>query len=374
MLKRVVGVIAVLGFAVGLGLILAEPFVRQHYAKTGNLFMEQRERYIDMRELTPNVRYMPEILEKDGKTRQVTMAVDENGFIRPSKIHEEPDFSMVFLGGSTTECAQVEEQNRFPYLVGHNLEKALGKKINSYNAGRSANNTFHANLALLAKVIPLKPKFAVIMHNVNDIGIVSRPESYWGSDLTDLSILKHFPDNMNSGNFGLREFLRYVKNSLFPYSWNLVSSKLNQGKGSLQNHPAANLNVLKETNESIGKEDLPAHADFARDQFVKALKLFIATSRIYGIEPILLTQGHLRIVNNAKDKQGMAMLAFFNEAIKELGQNEGVNVIDIDRHVSEHPEKTSLFYDSVHYRDAGSRFIAGVISDHMLKILASGGI
>ena len=61
---------------------------------------------------------------------------DNEGFISPSFVHEDADLTILFLGGSTTECLYVEESLRFPYLVGRLLETD-GKRVNSINGGRS---------------------------------------------------------------------------------------------------------------------------------------------------------------------------------------------------------------------------------------------
>ena len=37
------------------------------------------------------------------------LRVDRQGFIMPSKIHDHPDLTIAFLGGSTTECIYVDE-------------------------------------------------------------------------------------------------------------------------------------------------------------------------------------------------------------------------------------------------------------------------
>ena len=51
------------------------------------------------------------------------LRVDRQGFIMPAKIHDHPDLTIAFLGGSTTECTYVDEDQRFPYLVGRLLER-----------------------------------------------------------------------------------------------------------------------------------------------------------------------------------------------------------------------------------------------------------
>ena len=83
------------------------------------------------------------------------LRVDQDGFITPSKVHEHPDFIIVFLGASTTECTWVDEENKFPYLVGRLLEKETGKKVNSYNASKAGNHTLHSIDILYNKLIPL---------------------------------------------------------------------------------------------------------------------------------------------------------------------------------------------------------------------------
>ena len=47
------------------------------------------------------------------------------------------------------------------------------------NGGVSGNHTLHSTLNLIAKVIPLKPDYVVLMHNTNDLGVLRQTGSYW---------------------------------------------------------------------------------------------------------------------------------------------------------------------------------------------------
>src|SRR3989338_4897784 len=100
------------------------------------------------------------------KTQKYPFNIDENGFVKPAKIHENSDVNIFFLGGSTTECEYVDELYRFPYLAGRILEEKTGKKINSYNGGKSGNNSIHSVNNLLNKVAPLKPHIVVWMEKI----------------------------------------------------------------------------------------------------------------------------------------------------------------------------------------------------------------
>jgi len=98
--------------------------------------------------------------------------VDKDGFIMPSKIHDNPQLTLVFLGGSPTECSYVDEENRFPYLVGRLVENKTGLRTDSYNAGKGGNTSLHSLDVLLNKVILLKPDVTIMMHNVNDLAVL----------------------------------------------------------------------------------------------------------------------------------------------------------------------------------------------------------
>jgi hypothetical protein len=117
----------------------------------------------------------------EGLVRQdYVLRVDANGFIMPARRHPQPDLSLVFLGGSSTECLLVEEEQRFPYLAGKILEEKTGKKVNSFNGGVGGNNSLHSLDILLNKVIPLKPDIVLLSHNINDMFIIlAYDEAYW---------------------------------------------------------------------------------------------------------------------------------------------------------------------------------------------------
>ncbi|MEJ2069707.1 MAG: SGNH/GDSL hydrolase family protein, partial [Syntrophobacterales bacterium] len=146
------------------------------------------ERYVRLRELSPltveRFTPKPEVfdVEAGSQPRQVVIRSDEQGFIMPSRVHDQPDVVLAFLGGSTTECRAVPEENRFPYLVGRRLEEAFQVKVNSYNAARSGNNSLHSLDILLNKVMPLQPDIVVMMHNLNDLITLLYEKTYWNQN------------------------------------------------------------------------------------------------------------------------------------------------------------------------------------------------
>ena len=155
------------------------------YRAQPNIYYPGIKRYVNLRESRPlysdviippqNTMDISDTLVQKG----YPFRIDENGFIMPSKIHANPQLTLAFLGGSTTECAYVDEENRFPYLVGRLVEKKTGLRTDSYNAGKAGNTSLHSLDILLNKVIPVKPDVAIMMDNVNDLAVLLFEKTYW---------------------------------------------------------------------------------------------------------------------------------------------------------------------------------------------------
>jgi len=63
---------------------------------------------------------------------RIHFRVNERGYIYPVHQFDDPDATIAFFGGSTTECFNVDEPLRFPALVSTLLAKR-GLKVNTLN-------------------------------------------------------------------------------------------------------------------------------------------------------------------------------------------------------------------------------------------------
>jgi len=293
------------------------------------------------------------------------LRIDRKGFIVPSEIHNDSDMNIVFLGGSTTECRVVSEKARFPYLVGRIIEKQTGLKVNSYNSGVSGNTSIHSIDILLNKIIPLTPRMVVMMHNVNDLSTLLLEGSYWDNSPTRSLIVRINP---------IKDFLLKLKNIFIPnlyYTWKEFSNFIKQRFGK---KPVGEFDHVK------GQKKI--NQTYLISEFRKNLKLFISICRIRGITPVLMTQAN-RLKDNPDDliieltkplqedyqlayKDYKEIYDLFNQAIRDVGEEHNVLVIDLARHV---PQAKEYIYDIAHYNDNGSEFIAEIISKELLSIL-----
>ena len=176
-----------LTFLVAATLISEKVLAYLNHSQKMVLFTERR--YINLREYQPGIDTVeiPQtktVQESDGLVQKEYRQNRLSRFYPALQPLSAPDATLVFLGGSTAVCIFMEEENRFPYLVGNLLEKKTGKKVTSINSGvPSGNNTLHSLDILLNKVIPFKPDVVVMMETINDLIVLIYDRTYWNLNL-----------------------------------------------------------------------------------------------------------------------------------------------------------------------------------------------
>lgn len=331
------------------------------------------ERYIVLRENPPSTstfRAPEDVYLRDTDSlikKKYRIAIDSNGFMEPSERHVNPDKKIVFLGGSTTECKWMEEENRFPYLSGLLLEKETGLKINSYNGGVSGNNSLHSIDALINKVIPLKPDAVVFMHNINEITALLYEKDYWKSTRRPPVVEIKRPS-----------LLKLAKQFISHFIPNLSGA-------------ATNLLAVLERKYSAGEDEFcelrgkRLEIDMAsiKDAFELNLQTFINICKARRITPVLMTQQNrfaevpdsliLRTVANKlkndfaiEYKDYKSLYDMLNQSTRDAAKKEGLLLIDLDREI---PHTSKYLYDPVHFNDVGSKLAAEIISRKLLPVV-----
>lgn len=330
---------------------------------------EAERRYVRLKEFRPGTRlrlafprnHLP--YTDNVFTKQYRVEIDGNGFIAPSRRHDAPDKVIVFLGGSTTECMFVDQDQRFPYLTGRILEQETGARINSYNGGMSGSNSLNALDILVNKVIPLKPDAVVFMENINDLSTLLYEGTYWheGKARSPLETLKK------------RQMVGKLLKEMFIPHLNYAYKNLKKTLSGQEDDEFAGARGKKLVFDQVKME-----RDFAAN-----LQTLVCTCKAWSIVPVLMTQAN-RITDRpdpvvaayiARDGGGSgigyerfkALYDAFNDAIREVGRKNRVMVIDLAREVP--PDKKYL-YDLVHFNDAGSQLAAQIIAARLKGVIA----
>ncbi|NHZ86242.1 MAG: hypothetical protein GWP19_10225, partial [Planctomycetia bacterium] len=305
--------------------------------------------------------------------------VDNDGFILPRNNYDNPDHKIVFLGGSTTECMYVTENNRFPYLTGQLIEEKTNKQINSYNMGGSGNSSIHSLDILLNKIMPMKPDIVVIMHAANDYAILAYDHTYWpvGTPRSELiTINDYFP------KIPKETFIWHLK-GLFKTIYPNIYQKIFLLKERII-HPQAQKQI-KPYDEWEGRRQYikDRDFDFMQKEFRWALQMLVISSKTHDILPILMTQANRFKENPDKFiiesmapilSAGISYQTFkkeydtFNEIVREVARTNEIPLIDLAKLV---PQEKEYMYDVMHYNDTGSKFVAKIISEQLVDILAN---
>ena len=303
--------------------------------------------------------------------------IDSNGFILPHNNYDNPDYEIIFLGGSTTECMYVTEDNRFPYLTGQLIEKKISKNIVSLNAGASGNSSIHSLEILLNKIIPMNPDYAVIMHAMNDYAMLAYDHTYWPIETTRselITINDYFPKMPNE------TFVWHFK-GLFKTSFPNIYQRI-----FLLKERILQTNQLVEPyDEWGGRRHMIKDRDFdyMQNEFRWALQMSISACKTHNIVPVLMTQAN-RYKEIPDDfiieimapmlKAGITFETFkkeydtFNEIIRDLAKTNNIPLIDLARLV---PQEKEYMYDALHFNDNGSIFVANIISEKLINLISN---
>jgi hypothetical protein len=332
---------------------------------------ESRPLYADVLLPPPNTMDISDSLVKKG----YPFRIDANGFIMPSKIHPDPQLTLAFLGGSTTECAYVDEENRFPYLVGRLVESKTGLRTDSYNAGKAGNTSLHSLDVLLNKVIPVKPDVAIMMHNVNDLAVLLFEKTYWTKNPYRSPLVEIKP-SFKTAMKNVEESFHIIRDLSIPY--------LSRQLKTFYHYVVGNKSNIDEFKQARGHQ-IQIDKQKLVSEFSMNLQTFIDISRARKITPVLMT-----MANRLKDhpdpfilslerttvesgtglnyKDFKNLVDLFNQTIREVAAANSVLVIDLDRKV---PKEKELMYDFVHLNDAGSKYVADIIVEELYPVVNS---
>jgi lysophospholipase L1-like esterase len=348
----------------------AEKFLEFNNRRHGVVLeAEVERRYVRLKEFRPGTRLLLAFPRNhlpytdNVFTKKYQVEIDSNGFIAPSRKYDTPDKVIVFLGGSTTECMFVDQDQRFPYVAGRILEQETGAKINSYNGGMSGSNALNAMDILINKVIPLKPDVVVFMENINDLSTLLYEGSYWhkGKARSPLETLKK------------RQLVGKLLKEMFIPNLNFAYRNLQKTLSG------------KDEDEFGGARGQKLVFDQARMErdFAANLQTLICTCKAWSIVPVLMTQANritdhpdpvvaAYIARDGRDtgisyQRFKALYDAFNDTIREVARKNQVMVIDLAREV---PSDKTYLYDLVHLNDAGSQLAARIIAARLKGVMA----
>ena len=311
-----------------------------------------------------------------------------------SKTFEEY-FTIIAVGGSTTECYILPDSKSWPEVLNTLLKQDMDK-VWVNNAGLVGHTTFGHYILMRDFVINLKPNMVIFLIGLNDLGI-DRPNPRFDGDLMeggkfrDEDILK----NTRSRGLCFSTSLCFVE-SVANYS-EAVNLFLNLYRNyiSLKVVPVpAKASVIVPGGADGTELDLLTYAHIPIDYskkihtddrlmgYKERIKSLIYISKENGIEPVFVTQPVLygkgvddvsgvnletiEMYPGSNGYEQLLILERYNDVLRQVGIEENVFVIDAAHKM---PHSSKYYYDFVHYTIEGADKLAQIIAVELYPYL-----
>jgi len=258
---------------------------------------------------------------------------------------------ILFLGGSTTENNEVDEQYRFPFLAPFQLSKSSGKNFEGLNAG-VRGHTSHDSLNLyLNHPSPRirEAEIVVVMHNINDRLRLTLNETY----------RSNFGNYSEATASGLLE----TGKGLAQFSWEWA--RLNSNVMFLADAVIRKIRDAEgDRGIKVTEEALDQHAGIASSRihlYEQSLRNLVAVIKANGQVPVLMTQP---LGRPSVDQDS------FNDAIRSVAKTQSVVLVDLAKELKTLSDGPSLFYDDhIHFNNFGSKWASEKIAQTLHQIL-----
>ncbi len=298
------------------------------------------------------------------ENKEYRLRTDQYGFIiGPSdigRLHD--DIDIIFFGGSTTECFFVDEDKRFPYLVGEILSNETGKRVTVRNAGLMGKHSMKSNFDLMTRGLQTNPKTVVLMHNINDLVQLLYVNSYFDGPDTR-RITTDVVENKNRRSF-LYRWAFQVKEWVMPNLYREVTQIFNSENGE----------GLNEDEWAGWRNESEIEYDYVKGKFKNSLLTFISIAKSNNMQVVLMTQFNRfnvdddfivknyydNVVKSINHNSFFEFYHIFNDVIREVADNENVLLVDLAKEI---PPTMEYLYDAVHVNTNGSVLSAHIIAD-----------
>ncbi len=355
-------------FVFAILLIFVDPFIKSDFA-----LIPETTRSIVLREFHPNLNIEFKNRQQvqnnsNAKLKSIKIKTDKDGFLTNLQPASKDDVDIIFFGGSTTASLYVDEQYRWTALVQNNLSIELERQVNVINSSLSGNNSMHSNLALISKGIERSPKVAVIMNVINDIGLLTKTNSYFDVPASRSIINnKNLYDNEKENYNNLTYFFKKTLKSIYPNLYGFIRDRI------------LGYNIKISKDEFSNYRQVKINKDTVLEEYSKSINLFLSICNTYKIKPVLMTQFNLfnnieYVRNNysdkyPKDEQLLTFIDTYNSAnnlLRDIAENKGVDIIDLDIMV---PKKINNFVDAVHLTNSGSKIVSDIVSESLINLV-----
>lgn len=294
------------------------------------------------------------------------------------------------IGGSTTECLYLDQTEMWTQLLQDALDRRDGPGSTWVgNAGMSARNSRHHLLAL--QHLPLDEMsigVVVVLAGVNDLSIrLSQGEAFNPAALDDGPTRAGLMEETFRGlTYGRAHDSALKRTAIWQALRRAKAAWSRDDRGPGAQDAGGTIFETWRRHRRAASElrlqlpDLSA----AIEEYTRNLRSMHATAKARGLRLIFMTQPTLWRANLPQTLENLLWfggvgdfqrlsgqpyysaaalrggLQRYNQAMLDVCRTEAIECIDL----AAIDEDTSLFYDDVHFNEAGARAVAGVMARH----------
>lgn len=278
----------------------------------------------------------------EGLDSSINYSVNSLGF-RGEEKPDNANYSIITVGGSTTECSLLDDKKTWTAQLGIKL-KEIQPNLWINNAGLDGATTYGHNILLDDYILKLKPNMVIFLVGVNDRGksdfknedgiLINRRES----------IIRKLVKSSEVANLANNLYLMYKTHNVN------IGHKVN--------------NRLKETDIDIIIKDSSTLAVLKKphlknlEDYNKRISMLADKCLSKNITPVFVTQPLIY------GGEGWAIMEFYNKEVINICNEKSINYIDLANLLSKNPK---YFYDEMHYTNEG----ASAVADHIYSKLTT---
>jgi len=310
--------------------------------------------------LIPNDRFK-------GEPSTIIHTKNSLGFRGPEKPKDFSQYlSIIAVGGSTTECYYLPDNETWPYQLGEKLNGSLSN-VWVNNAGLDGNSTFGHIVLLEDFLIKIKPKIALFLVGINDVA---------RDDMNDFDKER----NLSNSN-GLKSVLRH---SEIVYLAANIARVFHASRSKISH---GIIDFAKARYFTVTDSDIKAETERHRLKYIPAYKerliKIISLCRANNIEPVIISQpsligkgfdditgANLETIEYDKNINGRMqweILQQYNAAAADVCREKGVFFISL---ADKMPKSSNYFYDNYHFSGKGAVKVAEIIASELSPYLS----
>ncbi|MEX1094587.1 MAG: GDSL-type esterase/lipase family protein [Planctomycetales bacterium] len=316
-----------------------------------------------------------------GISGPIEFTVNSLGIRGPEVELDQVDAAILCVGGSTTLCFYVDDEESWPWLTGARISECVDRRVYVGNAGKSAHTVAQNEYLLRHYARAREFDWVVVLAGFNDAssaisGSLELPKRRMRGTLTPAREPLAWP--------------RYYRRlALVELVANVTRKKPSGGTYQEDLTGEWYREVRRDRQAALAKRTIhepPPDLPRLLDHYRAELRKLIATTREFGQQVVFMTQPtpfgeHVpeeiaaRFMTFHSPEAGYSPAAYakimdaYNAALLEVCREEQVDCVDLAARL---PKDESVFYDDNHFNVSGCAQVAEALSEFFCAKLARG--